>query len=70
MKTEYLYGIQPSELENKFYYEALAYKKEAGQRLLKALYLKDDRTEEEGVRLFFVQKAINHTQSLLDEREV
>ncbi|NOR57204.1 MAG: hypothetical protein GQ474_01625 [Sulfurimonas sp.] len=67
--TQYLYGIAPIELENKFYFEALAYKKEAGQRLHKALN-EDEYTDKEiAVRLFWVRKALKHTQDLLEERD-
>ena len=67
--TQYLYGIHPAELENKFYYEALAYKLEYGMKLYKKLYYMTKRTFEQNARLFFVYKAVKHTEKLLRERE-
>jgi len=69
MKTKYLYNICPIELENKLYFDALAYKLEAGRKLYKELYYIKSRTEEECIRLFYIRKAILHTEKLLSERE-
>jgi len=69
MTTQYLYGIQPNELENKFYYEALQYKLDAAKKLHVELYnLPHSYGDEVHIRLFYVQKAINHTQNLLNEK--
>jgi len=67
-KTEYLYGIQPKELDNKGYFKALEYKKTAGMKLYRSLFLKHDKTKEDSDRMFYVNKAIEHTRKLLDER--
>lgn len=69
LKTEYLYGIGPGELENKFYYEALAYKLEHAKILHAKLYVVENKTFEEESRLFWVRKAMDHTTKLLRERE-
>lgn len=66
--TNYLYGIDPKELENKFYFEALDYKRTAGLKLFKKLYFIEKRSEDEAIRLYHVEKAIKHTERLLDER--
>jgi len=66
--TQYLYGIDPSELENKMYFEAMQYKYDACTRLYRTLWLKEKRTEEDNIRLFHVQKAQEFTKELLDER--
>jgi len=67
-KTIYLYGIFPSELEDKGYFEALEYKKTAATKLYRSLFLKPDKTKKDNDRMFYVNKAIQHTQKLLDER--
>jgi len=67
-KTEYLYGIQPKELDNKGYFKALEYKKIAGINLYRSLFLKHDKTKEDNDRMIYVNKAIEHTRKLLDER--
>jgi len=66
--TQYLYGIDPLELENKFYKEALQYKLDSAKKLHVELYGKD-RTYGSDIhkRLFYVQKAIKHTEMLLYE---
>ncbi len=66
--TQYLYGINPSELENKMYFEALQYKHEAGKKLFKDLYYTKNRDEKQEIRYHYVIKAINHTKDLLEER--
>jgi len=66
--TQYLYGINPSELENKFYKEALQYKLESGRHLHMKLYNETKAYgDETHRRLFYVQKAIQHTSMLLEE---
>ena len=68
--TQYLYGIEPVELENKFYLEALKYKLESGMKLHKEIYLSNSSYgSEEHNRLFYVQKAIAHTRKLINELE-
>jgi len=67
-KTIYLYGIFPSELEDKEYFEALKFKEISGIKLYRTLFLKHDKTKEENDRMFYVNKAVQHTQKLLDER--
>lgn len=67
--TQYLYSIKKQELENKFYFEALRYKLEAGKRLQKQLYLAEEDSEYNRVRLFFVEKAIRHTNKLINEED-
>tara|TARA_R110000772_G_scaffold29667_1_gene73976 strand:- start:34 stop:243 length:210 start_codon:yes stop_codon:yes gene_type:complete len=66
--TKYLYGIEPWDLEDKLYFAALKYKKEKGTRLYRSLFLNHERTEEEEKQMFYVAKALRHTQKLLDER--
>ena len=66
--TEYLYGIQPTELDNKFYYEALEYKLDKGSQLYRELY-PNSKDKETNDRIFFVLKALDHTRELLEERK-
>ena len=66
--TQYLYGIRPVELENKMYFEALQYKYDACTALYRTLYLKHNKTEEEDVQMFHVERAQKFTKRLLDER--
>lgn len=66
--TQYLYGIDPAELENKFYFEALEYKRQSGIKLYRLLFLNHDRTDEEDKRMFYVEKALRHTEKLIGER--
>jgi len=66
--TNYLYGILPEELENKMYFEGLVYKREAGVKLCRELFLKHNKTEEDYDRMFFVNKSVEHTEKLLEER--
>jgi len=68
--TNYLYGIEPKELDNKMYWEALQYKLEAGTRLYRKLFLIPKRNKEEEDRMFYVDKAYNHTKKLLEERNI
>jgi len=68
-ETEYLYGIQPKELDNKGYFKALEYKKIAGMKLYRSLFLKHDKTKEDSDRMFYVERAIKHTGKLLKERD-
>jgi len=67
--TQYLYGIDAVELENKFYKEALQYKLDAGRRLFRELYHKQDKTKDEQDREFYVCKALEHTEKLIAEME-
>ena len=67
-QTNYLYGIEPSELDNKMYFEALSYKYDEGTKLFRKLYLNSERTEEEDVQMFYVAEAQKFTKKLLDER--
>jgi len=65
-----LYGITPEELENKMYYEALAYKVDAGTELQKELIKKNPPYEsDDSRRLFYVEKAIQYTKALINEKE-
>ena len=65
MTTQYLYGIDVRELDNMLYWEALAYKHKKAMDLFRTLYMEmQDET-----RIFYVNKAINHTKKLLEERE-
>ncbi len=66
--TQFLYGINPSELENKMYFEALIYKLEAGKKLFRKLYYTKNRSDKQNIRYHYVTKAINHTRELLEER--
>ena len=66
--TQYLYGIEPEELDNKYYFEALKYKLEAGGILYERLY-KLEETKEISDRKFWVLDAISHTRKLIKERE-
>jgi len=67
--TEYLYGIKPIELEGLDYYSALQYKYNQGVKLYQELYLKENKTEDDNIRLFHVEKAVRHTKKLIDERD-
>ena len=62
-KTEYLFGIQPEELDGKEYWEALQYKLDNALILFKGLYVSKEDTDRE----FWVSKAMRHTQKLLNE---
>jgi len=68
MKTEYLYSIKPETLDNMYYYEALKFKYEKAKTLYEKLYSIKNRTWYQHVRIFFVEKAIRHTQKLIQER--
>lgn len=66
--TEYLFGINPEELDNKFYYEALDYKLQKAKELYNKLYdsgKKDHKTRD---RMFYVLEAVDHTRKLIEER--
>ena len=67
-KTNYLYGIEPIELDGKDYWKALQFKYDESTKLYRRLFLKHDRTDEESHRLFYVGKAQGFTKRLLDER--
>lgn len=66
--TEYLYGIKIIELEGLLYFDALEYKKTNAKMLYEKLYDIKVKTEEEEIRMFYVYKAIAHTEKLLRER--
>ena len=65
--TQYLYGIDPEELYGMYYYDALEYKYEKGKELYFRLY-NEDRDEDADIRMFYVNKAVEHTAGLIDER--
>ena len=65
--TQYLYGIEPKELENKLYFEALRHKRDSGVRLYRKLFLDHDKTEEAHIQMFYVAKALKHTEKLIEE---
>ena len=65
--TEYLYGIQPKELKDMLYFDALQYKYDACTRLFRKLYLTDRKTDEQNLQLWHVTKAQEHTKSLIEE---
>jgi len=67
-KTEFLYGLIPSDLDNKEYFTALHFKKEAGVKLYRQLFLKPDKTKEDSDRMFYVERAVRHTERLILER--
>ncbi len=67
--TKYLFDIDASDLEFKFYFEALNYKQIAGRRLYRELYMIENPTKEEEDRMFYVAKALKHTEDLLEDRE-
>ncbi len=69
MSTQYLFGIDAEDLENKFYFDALDYKLIAGRRLFRELYMIKKPTKEEEDRMFYVDKAMKHTERLLWDRE-
>jgi len=66
--TQYLYGIEASELDNKFYFEALSYKVDKGGALYKKLYMTENRNKEEDDRMFYVLRALDKTRELIEER--
>ncbi len=77
-KTLYLYGIKAKSLEGMEYFQALQYKLDNAKETFKELYNitnaeRENKTREElkeiSDRLFFVQKAIVHTEHLLGERK-
>ena len=63
--TEYLYNIKPEQLYGLEYYEALKFKLDNCTELFRKLYMHPEDNE----RLFWVNKAMNHTQKLLNERD-
>lgn len=65
--SEYLYGIKPIEFVHLPYMMALKKKLDSGKKLHDALYFVKKRSYEQEVRLFYVRKAIKHTQKLIDE---
>ena len=67
MTTQFLYGIDPEELASLKYYDALKLKKEKGKELYRKLYVGD--IKEEDHRMFYVLKAVQHTEKLLHERD-
>ena len=68
MKTQYLYGINPEELDPMLYYEALTFKHINARQLYEKLYIMKNKTWFNNVRLFFVEKAMKHTWKLIQER--
>ncbi len=67
-KTTYLYNIHAEELDGMEYFDALKYKKKAGEKLFRHLFFLHNPTEEDKDRLFYVRKGIEHTTKLLEER--
>ena len=65
--TQYLFGIDASELSNKFYEEAIRYKIDAGAKLYRELESKQGLDFKERERLFYVTKALDFTRDLLEE---
>ena len=52
------------------YYEALAYKVDAGTKLQKELIEKNPSYDsDDSRRLFYVEKAIQYTKALINEKE-
>lgn len=66
MTTEFLYGIKPEVLEPMKYFEALEHKLMAGKYLYQGLYL--GLVPDENHRMFYVEKAMRHTEKLLAEK--
>ncbi len=62
--TKYLYGIYQEELDAHTYWSGLNFKLKSGIELFRKLY----KTNEDNERLFWVNKAIEHTRGLVDER--
>lgn len=67
--TKYLYNIEPEELDDKLYYEALSHKLHHAKELCNELYYNPRKTYLEQVQLFMVRKAIKHTIGLIEEKE-
>ncbi len=67
--TKYLYDIEPDELKDMLYFDALQYKYDACTKVYRSLVFKENKTEEETIRLHCVLKAQEHTKALLNERE-
>lgn len=63
--TKYLFGIEPSELDDLKYWEALDYKLAKGWELFIELYTNQHDPE----RLFYVNKAVEFTRQLKKERD-
>ena len=68
MKTQYLYGINPENLDKMLYYEALTFKYIHAKKLYEELYLSTNKNWYNTVRIFFVEKAMTHTWKLIEER--
>lgn len=66
-ETEYLYGVDVIRFVFLPYKWAIKYKLEKGIELMHTLYLMDNKDFEDEVRLFYVNKAINHNKKLLSE---
>ena len=64
-----MFGIDATELENKFYPEALKYKLDSGRKLHMKLDVMKDTSFEHRERLFYVGKAIEFTEELILEVE-
>ena len=69
LNTQYLFGIEPEELEDKLYYDALRFKLAKVESLHSELYNKPNQSYEDRVRLHNVQKALRHTVDLIAEKE-
>ena len=63
--TKYLYGVDLQFLSDMRYFDALKYKLDSAKKLYWKLY------EEAGdpIRMFHIEKAMNHTQQLIDEKD-
>ena len=65
MSTEYLYGIKPEELVDLKYYDALKFKLDSAHKIFRELYIEGKDPD----RVFWVDKAVNHTRRLIQERD-
>lgn len=63
--TKYLFNIEPEELDDLNYWEALDYKLKHALELFGDLYT----SKRDDVRLFHVNKAIEKTRELKEERD-
>lgn len=63
--TKYLFNIEPEELDDLTYWDALDYKLAKGWDLFIDLY----NNKHDPERLFYVNKAVEHTRELKEERD-
>ncbi len=63
--TKYLYDITPEELDGHTYWSGLDFKLKKATELFRELYV----ANKDGDRMFYVNKAMEHTRELIEERK-